>query len=147
MPILALIGMELPLLLGGSVVIEVLFNIPGMGRLMMQSILLQDWIVVFSILFLTGVLTVLGKLVTDIMIGSADKKNKMGLITGTIIKLKRLSFIRKICLAIIALNMVLALGANIIANDKPLYCNCDGHSLWPAWEDYLSWFTQIINST
>lgn len=64
----------------------------------------------------------------------------MGLITGTIIKLKRLSFIRKICLAIIALNMVLALGANIIANDKPLYCNCDGHSLWPAWEDYLSWF-------
>ncbi|MBK6478602.1 MAG: ABC transporter permease [Saprospiraceae bacterium] len=76
MPILALIGMELPLLLGGSVVIEVLFNIPGMGRLMMQSILLQDWIVVFSILFLTGVLTVLGKLVTDIMIGSADKRIK-----------------------------------------------------------------------
>ena len=63
-------------LLNGSVVIEVLFNIPGMGRLMMQSILLQDWIVVFSILFLTGVLTVLGKLVTDIMIGSADKRIK-----------------------------------------------------------------------
>jgi peptide/nickel transport system permease protein len=71
-PIFTLIGMEIPSLIGGSVVIEVLFNIPGMGRLMMQSILLQDWVVVFDILLLTGLLTITGKLFTDLFIRFVD---------------------------------------------------------------------------
>ncbi len=74
LPILALIGMEIPALIGGSVVIEVLFNIPGMGRLMMQSIVMQDWPVVFGILFMTGLLTVLGKLLTDILFNQWDSR-------------------------------------------------------------------------
>jgi peptide/nickel transport system permease protein len=73
-PILTLIGIEIPSLIGGSVVIEVLFNIPGMGRLMLQSIVLQDWVIVFDILLLTGLLTLLGKLGTDIFIRFFDPR-------------------------------------------------------------------------
>ncbi|MEP7323464.1 MAG: ABC transporter permease [Saprospiraceae bacterium] len=73
-PILTLIGIEIPSLIGGSVVIEVLFNIPGMGRLMMQSIILQDWVIVFDILLLTGLLTLIGKLSTDIFIRFFDPR-------------------------------------------------------------------------
>lgn len=75
-PLLTLIGMEIPALIGGAVVIEVLFNIPGMGRLMMQSILLQDWVIVFDILLMTGILTVLGKLITDVFIRLIDPRVK-----------------------------------------------------------------------
>jgi peptide/nickel transport system permease protein len=75
-PLLTLIGLEIPALIGGAVVIEVLFNIPGMGRLMMQSILLQDWVIVFDILLMTGVLTVLGKLITDVFIRLIDPRVK-----------------------------------------------------------------------
>lgn len=75
-PLLTLIGLEIPALIGGAVVIEVLFNIPGMGRLMMQSIILQDWVIVFDILLLTGLLTVLGKLFTDIFIRFIDPRVK-----------------------------------------------------------------------
>ncbi len=78
LPIFSLIGIEIPALVGGSVVIEVLFNIPGMGRLMMQSIVMQDWTVVFSILLLTGFLTIIGKLATDIFLKQWDSRIAWG---------------------------------------------------------------------
>lgn len=74
MPIVALLGLEIPALIGGSVVIEVLFNLPGMGRLMLQSIIMQDWVIVFNILLLTGVFTIFGKLVSDVIYVLLDPK-------------------------------------------------------------------------
>lgn len=74
MPLIALLGMEIPALFGGSIVIEVLFNIPGMGRLMLQSILIQDWVIVFNILLLTGAFTLLGKLLADLLYGLTDPR-------------------------------------------------------------------------
>jgi len=76
MPLVALLGLEIPALIGGSVVIEVLFNLPGMGRLMLQSIVMQDWVIVFNILLLTGVFTILGKLISDILYTVLDPRVK-----------------------------------------------------------------------
>jgi len=74
MPLIALLGLEIPALIGGSVVIEVLFNLPGMGRLMLQSIVMQDWVIVFNILLLTGIFTILGKLISDILYSLIDPR-------------------------------------------------------------------------
>jgi peptide/nickel transport system permease protein len=74
MPLIALLGLEIPALIGGSVVIEVLFNLPGMGRLMLQSIVMQDWVIVFNILLLTAVFTIVGKLVADVLYSILDPR-------------------------------------------------------------------------
>ena len=56
-PVIGLLAVIVPGLISGSLVLEVLFNIPGMGRLMFDSILTQDWNVVTSVVLISGVLT------------------------------------------------------------------------------------------
>ncbi|MFM8449249.1 MAG: ABC transporter permease [Haliscomenobacter sp.] len=82
-PLLTLIGSIFPALLAGSVVIESVFNIPGMGKLTLDAIFGQDWPLVYTVLWISGVLTVLGLLVSDILyvwldprIRSAEEKSK-----------------------------------------------------------------------
>lgn len=76
LPLISLLGMEIPALISGTVLIEILFNIPGMGRLTYQSIVLQDWPIVFHVLILTALFTILGKLVSDTLIFSFDQRIK-----------------------------------------------------------------------
>lgn len=57
----------IPATIGGSVVLEVIFNIPGMGRLLYNSIGVADWNVVYCIVMLTGLLTILSYLLGDIL--------------------------------------------------------------------------------
>lgn len=77
LPLLSVLGMELPVIISGTVLIEILFNIPGMGRLMYQSIVMQDWSVIFTILVLTAVITISGKLISDILIKRVDQRIKL----------------------------------------------------------------------
>ncbi len=58
----------------GAVVIEVIFNIPGMGRLLYSSIFAKDWPIVFTVLLVMALLTLLGNLVADILYGLADPR-------------------------------------------------------------------------
>ena len=67
LPLITIIVMGFPAALAGSVIIEVIFNIPGMGRLMYDSILRYDWNVVFAIVILIGILTYLFYLAGDII--------------------------------------------------------------------------------
>ena len=76
LPLISLLGMEIPALISGTVLIEILFNIPGMGRLTYQSIVLQDWPIVFHVLIMTALFTILGKLISDILIFSFDQRIK-----------------------------------------------------------------------
>ncbi|MEP7268520.1 MAG: ABC transporter permease [Saprospiraceae bacterium] len=76
-PLLALIAMEIPALISGSLVIEILFNIPGMGRLMYQSIILQDWMVVLYILVLVSLITIVGKIIADAFMFIFDNRVKL----------------------------------------------------------------------
>lgn len=58
---------NIPLALAGTLIIEVIFNIPGMGRLMYNSILQSDWNVVYAMLLLISFFTVLFYLIGDIV--------------------------------------------------------------------------------
>ncbi|MCB0694175.1 MAG: ABC transporter permease [Lewinellaceae bacterium] len=73
-PLITLFGAVLPAALAGSVAIEVIFNIPGMGRLTYASIVSQDWPVVYGVLFLAAMLTLAGSLLADLLYSRADPR-------------------------------------------------------------------------
>jgi peptide/nickel transport system permease protein len=73
-PIITLIGSIFPSVLAGSVVIEVIFGIPGMGKLTVDAIFARDWPVVFAVLMMASVLTVIGLLVADMLYAWADPR-------------------------------------------------------------------------
>ncbi len=73
-PLITLFGAVLPAAIAGSVAIEVIFNIPGMGRLTYTSILAQDWPVVYGVLFLAAILTLAGSLIADLLYSRADPR-------------------------------------------------------------------------
>jgi peptide/nickel transport system permease protein len=65
-PIVTLLAFLLPALLGGSVIIEEIFTIPGMGKLSFDAILNRDYPIINAIAFFSAFLTLLGMLLTDI---------------------------------------------------------------------------------
>ncbi|MEY3052439.1 MAG: hypothetical protein RLY31_2224 [Bacteroidota bacterium] len=73
-PLITILGAILPGLVAGSVTIEFLFNIPGMGWLTYQGIFTKDWPVVFTVLMLGAVLTMAGVLLADILYTLADPR-------------------------------------------------------------------------
>jgi len=66
-PIITLLASLLPFLVGGSVIIEVIFNIHGMGLLSYEGVLRREYDVVMTTLMLSAVLTLAGILVSDIL--------------------------------------------------------------------------------
>ncbi len=73
-PIITLIALVFPATISGSVVIEYIFNIPGMGRETIAAIYAKDWPIVFTILLLTTGLTMIGTLIADILYAWADPR-------------------------------------------------------------------------
>lgn len=73
-PLLTLLGTLLPALIGGSVIIEQIFTIPGMGRLGFEAILSRDYPLVMGILSISAFLTLLGLLLSDIMYAITDPR-------------------------------------------------------------------------
>ena len=65
-PIVTLLGFLLPAMLGGSVIIESIFTIPGMGQLGFDAILSRDYPVVMAISTIAAFLTLIGLLLSDI---------------------------------------------------------------------------------
>ncbi|MFZ1704911.1 MAG: ABC transporter permease [Saprospiraceae bacterium] len=70
-----LIGM-IPAAFAGSLIVEVIFNIPGMGRLLYNSILYSDWNVVYGILLVLSTLTILFNLIGDLLFVRLNPKIK-----------------------------------------------------------------------
>lgn len=64
--LITLVVSSIPNILGGALIIEVLFNIPGMGRLTYESIVRADWPVVFPIILLSAGITMVSYLIGDI---------------------------------------------------------------------------------
>lgn len=73
-PIVSLVGLAVPMLLGGSVLIEQVFSIPGMGRLAVDSINRQDYPYVEAISLIMATLVVFANLVTDLAYGWIDPR-------------------------------------------------------------------------
>lgn len=66
-PLVTLMGTLLPSLLAGSVIIEQIFAIPGMGRLGFESVLSRDYPVIMAIAFISALLTLVSVLLSDLM--------------------------------------------------------------------------------
>jgi peptide/nickel transport system permease protein len=64
-PIVTIVGLSLPFLLGGSVVTEKIFSWPGMGLLMVESIFTRDYPVILAINFIVSVMVIMGNLLAD----------------------------------------------------------------------------------
>jgi peptide/nickel transport system permease protein len=73
-PVITLIGIQLPVLVGGSVIIEQIFSLPGMGRLVLDSILIRDYPIVSGVMLVLGWFTVLSNLLVDIAYGLLDPR-------------------------------------------------------------------------
>jgi peptide/nickel transport system permease protein len=66
MPIVTIIGLSLPFLLGGAVVTEKIFSWPGMGRLTVDAIYARDYPVVLAVNFVVALMVISGNLLADI---------------------------------------------------------------------------------
>ena len=67
-PIVTILGLSLPGLIGGSVILESIFSINGMGLLFYQSALSRDYPVIMGILIISAFLTLLGNVVADLIL-------------------------------------------------------------------------------
>jgi len=78
LPVITLLGLSVPGLIGGSVIFETIFGIPGMGKLMFDAIMSRDYPVVMGTLVITAVLTLLGNLLADLALAWADPRVRRG---------------------------------------------------------------------
>ena len=75
---ITLVGLSIPDLLAGNLLVEVLFNIQGLGLLFYNALGNQDYNILLAYTVLGGILTVLGNLVADIAITVADPRVRIG---------------------------------------------------------------------
>lgn len=74
LPVITILGLSVPALIGGSVIFETIFAIPGMGQLFYLSVMSRDYPVVMGILFIGALLTLLGNLLADVSYAAADPR-------------------------------------------------------------------------
>ena len=73
-PIVTIIGMQLPILVGGSVIIENTFNLPGLGRLMVLALQERDYPVVQGVNLMFGSVVIANNLLIDLVYASLDPR-------------------------------------------------------------------------
>jgi peptide/nickel transport system permease protein len=78
LPMITLIGLSIPTLLAGNLLIEVLFNYPGLGLLFYNALGNEDYNILLAYTILGGILTVLGNLMADVAITVADPRIRLG---------------------------------------------------------------------
>jgi peptide/nickel transport system permease protein len=74
LPVITILGLSVPTLIGGSVIFETIFAIPGMGQLFYMSVMSRDYPVVMGILFIGAILTLVGNLIADVSYAVADPR-------------------------------------------------------------------------
>ncbi|CCH48525.1 ABC transporter permease [Pseudodesulfovibrio piezophilus] len=78
MPVITILGLSVPSLIGGSVIIESIFALPGLGQLFFQAVMSRDYPLIMGSLVLGAVLTLLGNLLADVGYGLADPRIRLG---------------------------------------------------------------------
>jgi peptide/nickel transport system permease protein len=78
LPVVTVIGMMARVTIGGQVLIETVFNIPGMGRLAVEGLQNQDYAVVQGVILLTAVIVTTINLIVDLSYGWLDPRIRMG---------------------------------------------------------------------
>jgi len=78
LPVITMMGLALPGLIGGSVIFETIFAIPGMGQLLWWAVMARDYPVVMGELVIVAILTLMGNLLADVGYALADPRIRMG---------------------------------------------------------------------
>jgi len=78
LPVITILGFSVPGLIGGSVIFETIFAIPGMGQLFYMSVMARDYPTIMGILVMGAFLTLLGNLLADIFYAIADPRIRIG---------------------------------------------------------------------
>ena len=77
-PVVSVVGILTPLLLGGTVIVEQLFALPGIGRITVQAASLRDYPVVMSTVLFSAVLVIAANLIVDFLYGVVDPRIRLG---------------------------------------------------------------------
>lgn len=73
-PVVTVVGLQIPVLLGGAIITETVFGFPGMGRLATQAVLNRDFPVVQAFVFVTAVLVLVANLLVDAVYAVIDPR-------------------------------------------------------------------------
>lgn len=74
MPVVTILGLSVPGLIGGGVIFETIFSIPGMGQLFYSSAMARDYPTIMGILVIVAILTLIGNLLADISYALVDPR-------------------------------------------------------------------------
>jgi peptide/nickel transport system permease protein len=77
-PVITLMGIGVGIIFGGSVLVETVFAIPGVGRLLVGSIFAQDYVVVQAITLVIALIILVVNLIVDISYGWFDPRIRYG---------------------------------------------------------------------
>ena len=77
LPVITILGLSIPGLIGGSVIIESIFALPGLGQLFYQAVMSRDYPLIMGSLVLGAVLTLAGNLLADVGYGLADPRIRL----------------------------------------------------------------------
>lgn len=77
-PLVTILASILPSIIGGSVIVETIFSIPGLGQLGYESVLARDYPTVMALLTVSSVLTLIGILISDLLLSVVDPRIAFG---------------------------------------------------------------------
>jgi peptide/nickel transport system permease protein len=77
LPMITLIGLSIPLLLAGNLIVETLFNYPGLGLLFYNALNTVDYPVLLAYTLFGAILTVVGNLIADVALTAADPRIRL----------------------------------------------------------------------
>jgi len=78
LPVITILGLSVPGLIGGSVIFETIFAIPGMGKLFYDGVMMRDYPLIMGVLVIGAVLTLVGNLLADLSYALADPRIRQG---------------------------------------------------------------------
>lgn len=76
-PLIALLGVELPLLFSGALVTETIFGWPGVGRLFVDALSMKEYPVLMGMMMFTSVFVIIGNLIADILVALLDPRVRL----------------------------------------------------------------------
>jgi peptide/nickel transport system permease protein len=75
-PVVTVVGLQVPILVGGSVVVETVYDMPGVGQWFFGAITLRDYTIVQTVALLTAAIVVLSNLIVDVAYAWIDPRIK-----------------------------------------------------------------------
>ena len=76
-PLIALLGVQLPFLFSGALVTETIFGWPGMGRLFVDALTMKEYPVLMGMMMFTAIFVIIGNLLADIGVAMVDPRVRL----------------------------------------------------------------------